>query len=44
MGRHPWGLTPRTELVQEMVRKDLEDARRDKLCSDAGFKVCSYNE
>jgi GDPmannose 4,6-dehydratase len=32
------------ELVQEMVRKDLEHAKRDKLCSDAGFKVCSYNE
>lgn len=31
-------------LVKEMVQKDLEEARRDKLCTEAGFKVCSYNE
>lgn len=32
------------ELVQEMVQKDLELAKRDKLCSDAGFAVCAYHE
>jgi GDPmannose 4,6-dehydratase len=31
-------------LVREMVEQDLESARRDKLCADAGFKVCAYNE
>ena len=31
-------------LVREMVQKDLEAARRDKVCTDAGFSVCEYNE
>ena len=31
-------------LVREMVEHDLESARRDKLCAEAGFKVCVYNE
>jgi GDPmannose 4,6-dehydratase len=45
--RESLGWVPRIsfgELVQEMVRKDLEDARRDKFCSEAGFNVCAYNE
>lgn len=32
------------ELVAEMVRCDLEIARRDELCNDHGFKTFSYNE
>jgi GDPmannose 4,6-dehydratase len=32
------------KLVQEMVEKDLELAKRDKLCADAGFTVCAYHE
>jgi GDPmannose 4,6-dehydratase len=31
-------------LVAEMVQKDLDDAKRDRLCTEAGFQVCSYNE
>ena len=33
-----------SEMVQEMVQNDLEAARRDKVCADAGFSVCKYNE
>lgn len=33
-----------SELVREMVQKDQELAKRDKLCSDAGFTVCAYHE
>lgn len=33
-----------SELVREMVQKDLEIAQRDKLCADAGFTVCAYHE
>jgi len=33
-----------TELVHEMICADLEEARRDTLCRDEGFKVLSYNE
>ncbi len=32
------------EMVQEMVQKDMEIARRDKLCADSGFPVCAYHE
>ena len=32
------------EVVREMVRHDLAQARRDKLCADNGFGVCAYNE
>jgi GDPmannose 4,6-dehydratase len=32
------------ELVSEMVRSDLETARRDELCSKHGFRVYDYNE
>jgi GDPmannose 4,6-dehydratase len=37
------GWTPRTafpELVAEMVREDREEAKREKLCADAGYPVC----
>ncbi|MCI5149078.1 MAG: NAD-dependent epimerase/dehydratase family protein, partial [Candidatus Electrothrix sp. MAN1_4] len=33
-----------SELVREMIQKDLGIAQRDKLCADAGFAVCSYHE
>jgi GDPmannose 4,6-dehydratase len=33
-----------SELVREMVQKDSELAKRDKLCADAGFTVCAYHE
>lgn len=33
-----------TELVQEMVHRDLQDARRDKLCAENGFEICKYHE
>ncbi|MCI5217800.1 MAG: hypothetical protein D3914_01060 [Candidatus Electrothrix sp. LOE2] len=33
-----------SELVREMVQKDMELAQRDKLCADAGFTVCAYHE
>jgi GDPmannose 4,6-dehydratase len=45
--REKLGWTPRIpfhDLVTEMVTHDLEQARRDKLCNDAGFPVCTYNE
>jgi GDPmannose 4,6-dehydratase len=32
------------ELVSEMVRKDLEMSKRDKLCAENGFEVRAYNE
>ena len=31
-------------LVSEMVRTDLEDAKKDELCHRAGFQVYHYNE
>ncbi|BBO91590.1 GDP-mannose 4,6-dehydratase [Desulfosarcina ovata] len=31
-------------LVQEMIKADLEDAKRDELCQRAGFKVSNHNE
>jgi GDPmannose 4,6-dehydratase len=31
-------------LVQEMVKQDLKNAGRDKLCADAGYSVCVYDE
>jgi GDPmannose 4,6-dehydratase len=45
--REKLGWTPRIpfkDLVTEMVTHDLEQARRDKLCNDAGFPVCTYYE
>ena len=41
------GWVPRTtfrELVQEMVRSDLEEARRDELCRRHGFSTFDYHE
>ena len=32
------------EMVTEMVRHDLDLARKDKLCNDHGFEVCNYHE
>jgi len=32
------------ELVQEMVRHDLAEAKRDKFCAENGFEVCRYIE
>ncbi len=31
-------------LVQEMVKQDLKNAGRDKLCAEAGYSVCTYDE
>ncbi|MFK7886454.1 MAG: GDP-mannose 4,6-dehydratase [Gammaproteobacteria bacterium] len=41
------GWTPTTsfeQMVTEMVRADLEDAKRDELVAKQGFKTFSYNE
>jgi GDPmannose 4,6-dehydratase len=41
------GWEPRTtfeELVREMTRSDLEDAKKDELCQRAGFQVLNRNE
>jgi len=41
------GWKPKTtleELVAEMVRADLEVARKDELCHQHGFKTFAYNE
>jgi len=41
------GWEPKTtfeDLVSEMVRADLEDARRDELCKSHGFKAFDYFE
>jgi GDPmannose 4,6-dehydratase len=47
MAKDKLGWTPKItfeELVSEMVRVDLEEAKRDNLCKKAGFRVCEYNE
>ncbi|MDY0223520.1 MAG: GDP-mannose 4,6-dehydratase, partial [Desulfobacterium sp.] len=31
-------------MVKEMVRNDLEEAKRDDLCKQAGFAVCDFHE
>jgi len=31
-------------MVTEMVRKDLEEARKDNLCKTLGFSTYHYNE
>ncbi len=36
--------TPFADLVREMVREDLDQARRDALVSDAGFRTYQRNE
>jgi GDPmannose 4,6-dehydratase len=41
------GWTPQTsfqELVSEMVRGDLEEAKRDELCREHGFNTFNYHE
>jgi GDP-D-mannose dehydratase len=45
--REKLGWTPQIpfqDLVTEMVTHDLAQARRDKLCTDAGFPVYPCNE
>ena len=45
--REKLGWKPRItfkELVKEMVRADLELAKKDHMCKMAGFKVYNYNE
>jgi len=45
--RERLGWTARTgfdELVREMVREDLKDAKRDELVKEHGYTVCDYNE
>ena len=45
--REKLGWTPKTtfaELVSEMMRTDLEEARRDSLCRHRGFATFNYNE
>ncbi len=45
--REKLGWAPRItfkELVKEMVRADLELAKKDHMCKMAGFKVYDYNE
>jgi len=45
--RKKLGWRPRTtfnELVKEMVRSDLEEARRDALCRAKGFKTFNHHE
>lgn len=46
-GKEKLGWAPKVsfkELVTEMVRADLEEAKRDELCRRAGFKVFNHNE
>lgn len=32
------------ELVSEMVREDLKEAERDRICKKEGFRVMKYYE
>ena len=32
------------DMVSEMVQSDLEEASRDQLCRDSGFRIMHYNE
>jgi GDPmannose 4,6-dehydratase len=46
-GKEKLGWSPKVsfvELVKEMVRADLEEAKKDELCQRAGFQVYNYNE
>jgi len=46
-GKEKLGWEPKIgfeDLVKEMVRADLEDAKKDELCQRAGFQVFNYNE
>jgi len=41
------GWTPKItfdELVSEMVKQDLKDAKRDDLCRNNGYSVFDHNE
>jgi len=38
------GCTGFDELVREMVREDLKDAKRDELVKKHGYSVCDHNE
>jgi hypothetical protein len=31
-------------MISAMVKADLEEASRDQLCKDQGFKVLNFNE
>jgi GDPmannose 4,6-dehydratase len=45
--REKLGWVPKTtfaELVEEMVRSDLEEAQRDELCRRHGFSTFDYHE
>ncbi len=45
--REKLGWVPRTtfaDLVAEMMRADLEEARRDELCRNEGFQVLNHHE
>jgi GDPmannose 4,6-dehydratase len=45
--REKLGWVPKTtfpELVAEMMRADLEEARRDELCKSEGFSVLNHHE
>ncbi len=46
-GKEKLGWSPKIsfeDLVKEMVRADLEEAKKDELCQRAGFQVFNYNE
>jgi GDPmannose 4,6-dehydratase len=46
-GKQKLGWEPKikfAELVKEMVRADLEEAKKDELCQRAGFQVYNYSE
>ena len=46
-GKEKLGWEPKIgfdDLVREMVRADLEEAKKDELCQRAGFQVFNYNE
>ncbi len=32
------------DMVKEMVVQDMEEARRDALCREEGFKICNFHE
>ena len=47
MAREKLGWTPKisfNELVSEMIQHDMEEARRDELCQNEGFRINSYYE
>lgn len=47
MAREKLGWVPKisfNELVSEMIHHDMEEARRDELCQNEGFRINSYYE